>query len=68
MEDDLNIFLNGRRPQISENARRPQFYERKKITNFINGNQLQFFSNGRQPQKTIMQQKTIKSQNNGWVT
>ena len=27
MEDDLNIFENGRRPQFFENGRKPQFSE-----------------------------------------
>ena len=26
MEDDLNFFENGRRPQIFENGRRPQLF------------------------------------------
>ena len=35
MEDDLNIFENGRRPQYLGNGRRPQFLG--------NGRQPQFF-------------------------
>ena len=30
MEDDLNIFENGRRPQFFENGRRPQFFWKRK--------------------------------------
>ena len=31
MEDNLNIFENGRRPQYFENGRRPQFFSPKTI-------------------------------------
>ena len=42
MEDDLNIFENGRRPQFLRNGRRPKFLG--------NGRRPQFLRNGRRPQ------------------
>ena len=32
MEDDLNIFKNGRRPQLFKNGRRLQFFQNGKQT------------------------------------
>ena len=43
MEDNHNIFENGRRPQTFENGRRPQFLDKWKTTSI-------YFLNGRQPQ------------------
>ena len=40
MEDDLNMFENGRRHKFG-NGRQPQFFK--------NGRQHTFFKNGRQP-------------------
>ena len=42
MEDDLNIFENGRRPPFLKKEDDLNFFE--------NGRRPQFFENGRQPQ------------------
>ena len=34
MEDDLNIFENGRRPKFFENGRRSQFFSKLKLTSY----------------------------------
>ena len=56
MEDDLNIFEKGRRPQFIENERRPQFFEME--------DDLMFLVNGRLKKiiKKIMQPETLKIQ------
>ena len=35
MEDDINFFLNGRRPQFFQNGRRPPFLKMKDDLNFF---------------------------------
>ena len=61
MEDDLNLFLNGRRPQFFGNGRQPQFFENWRRPQFFcewkttlmflgNGRRPQVFKNGRRPQ------------------
>ena len=43
MEDDLNFFVNGRRPQFFGKWKKTSIF-------FVNGRQSQHFVNGRRPQ------------------
>ena len=70
MEDDLNIFENGRQPQFFSNARWPYFFQMKdnlifcQIDDNLNLIQMEYnlniLANRRQPKKKIMQPKTIE--------
>ena len=61
MEDNLNIFENGRRPQYFSNARRPHIFQMDDNINLIQMEyDLNILANGRQPIKKIIQPKTIK--------
>ena len=59
MEDNPNIFENGRWPNKISNGRRPQFFPDERQPTFFPGEkQPQIFSKGR---KLKMQPKTIKN-------
>jgi hypothetical protein len=75
MEDDLNVFKNGRQPQFFKNGRRgrqPQFFQKwKTISISFKGGRPQLFSNGRQPQhlsKCKMTSKFLLMEDNGCGT
>jgi hypothetical protein len=51
MEEDLNIFENGRRPIFFENEKQPQYFETEK--------QPQYFENGRQHQFVFRMKTTL---------
>ena len=48
MEDDLNSFENGRRPQHFENGKRPNFSKMEDDLNFLKWNMI-FFLNRKRP-------------------
>ena len=51
IEDDLNIFENGRQSQFLGNGRRPQVLGNGRRLNFVEmEGDLNIFENGRQPQ------------------
>jgi hypothetical protein len=52
MEDDLNLFVNGRRPQLFVNGRQPQPFCKWKTNSIIlkMEDDLKFVVHGRQPQ------------------